>query len=267
MNLHEFPAMEEVQERIRRASHLLLALDYDGTLTPIVDEPSEAFLSPSMRRQLASLASRPHVSLAIISGRARADLEERVAIADAIYAGNHGLEIHGPGFEYVDHAALGAASALSALAADLERRLRSIEGIIVENKQMTLSVHYRKVARIHHEEVRRIILDALQATDNRCQLTMGAKVYEVRPHRHWHKGVAVNWIKAQLHHPESLVIYMGDDVTDEDAFAALDDAVTIKVGDSTETAADYILPSPAVVETFLRWVDELVREKMVPEAE
>lgn len=267
MNMHAFPAMPEVQERIQRAPHLLLALDYDGTVTPIVDEPGEAHLSPSMRLRLQSLASHPRVSLAIISGRARADLEGRVAIADAIYAGNHGLEIRGPGFEYFDHAALEAADALGTLAADLELRLRRIDGIIVENKRLTLSVHYRKVAPIHHEEVRCIVLDALKATDNPWQLTVGARVYEVRPHRHWHKGIAVNWIKAHLHHPGSLVIYMGDDVTDEDAFAALDDAVTIKVGDSAETAADHILSSPAAVETFLQWVDELLREKTVQGAE
>ena len=90
----------------------------------------------------------------------------------------------------------------------------------------------------------------------------GAKVYEVRPLVRWNKGAAVAWIREKLARADALVMYIGDDATDEDAFAALSgNAVTIKVGDSAATtAAHYLLPSPAEVSGFLRWVHGLLQE-------
>src|SRR5207247_339602 len=89
MNSALFPAMQDVAESIGRAPHVLLSLDYDGTLTPIVENPSQAHLSPSMRQALWSLAGREGLSLAILGGRTRADLQERVSVSGAIYVGNH----------------------------------------------------------------------------------------------------------------------------------------------------------------------------------
>jgi trehalose 6-phosphate phosphatase len=97
-----FEALEQIGARIDRAPHLILFLDFDGTLSALVSEPGLASLSPPMDRALRSLAERPDLSLAIISGRERADLQKRIGIPGLIYAGNHGLEINGHGFLFVE---------------------------------------------------------------------------------------------------------------------------------------------------------------------
>lgn len=119
MSCSWFEAIPAIREQVTRASHLLVCLDFDGTLTPYVEDPATASLGPPVQRVLRSLASHQHVSLAIISGRNRADVQARVGIPDLIYAGNHGLEINGPGCFFVEPTAVSYGQALPALAADL----------------------------------------------------------------------------------------------------------------------------------------------------
>jgi len=100
-------------------------------------------------------------------------------------------------------------------------------------------------------------------------VTHGDMVYEIRPHQGWNKGDAVQWIRRQLGETETFILYMGNDATDEHAFAALaKDAnlVTIKVGDSAETAAHYVLPGPAEAQSFLEWISEILRERTIATA-
>src|SRR5262249_17261107 len=96
-----FDDMQDVGERIRHSPPIILCLDYDRSLATIAPEPTFANLSPHMRRALLSLATHPGITLAVISGRDRTDLQSRVNIPGVIYAGNHGLEISGPGFLFV----------------------------------------------------------------------------------------------------------------------------------------------------------------------
>src|SRR5262245_24530434 len=114
-----FDALPEVGARLARAPHVLMCLDFDGTLSHIVADPATATLSPTLRAILQSLAARENISLAIISGRERTDLLERVGIPDVIYAGNHGLEISGPGFIFIEPTATAHRAALQELAANL----------------------------------------------------------------------------------------------------------------------------------------------------
>jgi trehalose 6-phosphate phosphatase len=102
---HLLFAWSEVAEQLRSARHILLILDYDGTLTPIVERPELADLPQDARRVLEALAGKQRLKLAIISGRALADLKQKVAISNIIYAGNHGLEIEGPKVSFVSPAA------------------------------------------------------------------------------------------------------------------------------------------------------------------
>jgi trehalose-phosphatase len=256
-----FDAIGEIHVRVGSAPHLLIGLDFDGTLTRIVDEPALACLSPHMRRVLESLVRYEDVSVAIVSGRERNDLLTRVAIPGLIYAGNHGLEISGAGFIFVEPTALECRSALESLAALLTERLRSVAGAMVEDKGLTLSVHYRQVAPAQHDEVRRIVHAALASTDHPFQLTTGDMVYDVRPRVYWNKGSAIHWIKERLGKPDALIIYMGDDTTDEDAFAALADGITVKIGGPRETAAQYHVDGPPEVRCFLDWIDDTLRQR------
>jgi trehalose-phosphatase len=263
MNNLFFPAMQEVAQRIERSPHLLLALDYDGTLTPIVDDPGRALLSAPMRELIQAMARRHDVDVALVSGRSLRDLQELVGIADIIYAGNHGMEIRGPAFSFIEPTAKAVARALHELGLELAKKLGHIHGVFVEDKGLTLSIHHRRVAPVDAEEVWHTVLRAVEPMSDCFHVTHGAKVYEVRPLVRWNKGAAVAWIREKLGIADALVTYIGDDATDEDAFAVLgDDAVTIKVGDSAATtAAHYLLPSPAEVRGFLHWVHVLLQEQ------
>jgi len=255
-----FDVIDEVAFRVAQAPHLIVFLDFDGTLAAIAQEPALAGMSPHMERVLRSLAERPQVSLAVISGRARTDLQDRIRIPGLIYAGNHGLEINGNGFIFVEPTAAACSDAFKDIAAELGRRLHDIPGALVEDKGLSLSVHYRLVPDDRLDDLRRIVHAVLAASNHPFQLTTGDKVYEVRPRVYWNKGTAVDWIRQQLDKPGALPIYVGDDTTDEDAFAALPDGITVKVG-AGETAAQYFLEDPAEVRKFLEWLDIQLRQQ------
>jgi len=249
-----FDSLEEIHERIVQAPHLLLCLDFDGTLAAIARDPTTVFLSGRMRLTLESLSRCLNTSVAIISGRARADLQSRVDIPGLIYAGNHGLEISGPGLIFVEPGATARRAALEKLIPPLERGLEDIAGAHVEDKGLTLTIHYRQAAAANWERIRQVTEATLADSSHLFHITAGDRVYEVRPHGAGTKGTAVGWIKERLEKPTALVIYLGDDATDEDAFRILGEDITVKVGCSPQTAAHYQIDGPADVQQFLEWL-------------
>jgi len=256
-----FDGIREVEERIEQAPHVLLCLDYDGTLTHYAATPLAAHLSPQMERVLLALAEHEDVSLAIISGRDRADLQGRVGIPGLIYAGNHGMDISGPGYLFVEHTAAMNAGAMQELADRLNEKLAAIPGALVENKGLTISVHFRLVAHDAVDDVRRVVEQCVANAANPFVVTKGHLVFDIRPKVRWNKGSAVGWIKKKHAHVDALAIYIGDDVTDEDAFTAMTDGITVRVGTNPETAARYQLAGPAEVRKFLEWLDEVLRRR------
>jgi trehalose-phosphatase len=255
-----FDAIREVGDRVALAPFRLLCVSFDGALVPFVDEPQAAALPPQVDRVLRSLAERPGAAVAIFSGRDRADLRGRVGIPNLIYVGNHGLDIGGPGFLFVESTAAGHAETLKQLAEALEQRLQPVAGVTVEYKGLTVSVHYRLAEPGAPEEVRRIMHTTLAAASYPFVLTAGPQVFEIRPRVYWTKGDAAKWIAQQLGRADTLTVYVGDDAADEDAFAALPGAITVKVGGSGETAAKYRVEGPAEVRKFLEWFDDVVRQ-------
>ena len=148
-----FDVMQQVGDRIIHAPHRLLCVSYDGTLTHFAATPEGAALSPQVDRILQSLAGHEGLTLAIFSGRDRNDLHSRVNLAGVIYVGNHGLEISGPGFRFVEPGALEACRNVKDLGLRLAQVLRHIGGVFVEDKDLTLSIHDRRVAAVDGEEV------------------------------------------------------------------------------------------------------------------
>jgi trehalose 6-phosphate phosphatase len=256
-----FDTQHDVEERINGAGHVFLCLDYDGTLTHFVANPLAASLSQNMERVLKSLADREGITMAVISGRDRADLQGRVGIPGLIYAGNHGLDISGPGFMFVEHEAVERSAQLQILADRLVAKLQNIKGAIVENKGLTMSVHYRAAAADDWEEVERVVRAMAAGAEHAFVVTPAEKVWEIRPRVEWNKGTAVAWMRERLAAPNLLTIYVGDDTTDEDAFRAIGDGIAVKVRTAENTAARYQLENPAEVRKFLEWIDELLRHK------
>lgn len=249
-----FEHLPEIAERVAAAQNLLLFLDFDGTLTPIVAHPDLAHLPPAMREALLRLAQREDLTMVIISGRSLEDVCARIGIEGVIYAGNHGMEISGPDLQFVEPQAAIAQKELQLLAKRLHSRVQHLTGVVVENKGLTASIHFRQTPSSMHNELARIIETVVAGDDQHFRLTTGKMVYEIRPRVNWHKGRAARWISEKVVGAGALPICVGDDVTDEDLFLALPESVSIKVGPVEKTAADFLLADTRAVYSFLDWL-------------
>ncbi len=236
----------------RASGHLVLLLDFDGTLAPIVDRPEMAAMPRRTRAALDRLMAMGGVTVAVVSGRGLADVRERAAIPGIAYAGNHGMEIEGAGLHRIHPEAAAARPELEEVAAVIEPTLEGIDGAFLEDKGLTLSIHYR-MAPDHAEEVREIVLEAAGGRAG-LAVTEGKMVVEVRPRVEWHKGKAVLFLLDQVRPPpDAPVLYLGDDRTDEDAFRALAswspaaEGILIADAPPAESAATAWLRDPAEV--------------------
>jgi trehalose-phosphatase len=232
--------------------------DYDGTLTPIVRNPDLAVLEEDMRVLLKEISHIYQVT--VISGRDMDDIKRFVNLDSIIYAGSHGFRISGPDGLYMEHEE--GRKLLSRLD-ELETALRSkmekeIEGIQIERKRYAIAIHYRNV---DTKKIPRIIKIVNNMMDSYSEFSKGKgkKILEVKPTADWHKGKAVQWILAELGLSSSggyLPVYVGDDITDEDAFRTVaDEGLGILVGDHGQpTAARYQLKDVKQVKQFLHYV-------------
>ena len=245
-------ALEHVHEIAQSCDQLALFLDYDGTLTPIVSHPEDAWLSESMRETLRSLAGR--VPVAILSGRDLDDVRGRVHVDGLVYAGSHGFDIAGAGGL---HRELG--SAYLPFLGEAERELREaldeVPGAQLERKHFSIAAHYRNVDENEAIRVAQAV-DAVAARYRGLRRINGKKVYELLPDINWNKGKAVLWLleTLELDRGKAFPIFIGDDRTDEDAFSALEErGVGILVSEEPQTtAASYWLKNPEEVESFLQ---------------
>jgi trehalose-phosphatase len=261
--LHDVPDLRDREADLHAwvaGRRLAVFLDYDGTLTPIVEDHGKAFMADDMRAAVAALAD--HCAVAVISGRDLAMLRRLVALDTVYLAGSHGFEIASPddsiepfekGREFL--------AELDAVERELRERLARIEGHSVERKRFSVAVHFRQVA---DADVGRLteIVDATLAEHPRLKKGFGKKVYELRPGIDWNKGHAVLWLLKQLAetHSDIAPVYVGDDITDEDAFRALSGVgLTIVVRDveTRPTAADCSVADVAEVRRLLGILAEL----------
>ncbi len=293
MGIDDLPSAIEAFGTIRRRlrnRRPVVCLDYDGTLTPIVARPEDADLSNEMRLTILRLAEECEV--AIISGRGLDDVRARVGIDDIVYAGSHGFEIDdGRGMTLEHDAAKRHLGELDAAEAQLRSALDAMEGAQVERKRFSIAVHYRNVAEeVDVERVGAVVAKVLESAPH-LTLSHGKKVYDIQPDMDWDKGRALRWVLEQrrLDRPDVVPIYIGDDLTDEDAFAVLggqgigivvadgekSDAqcdtgaeaeadadaegdIDIDIDTARDTAAQFSLTDPHAVLEFLTLLAELV---------
>jgi len=251
--------LPEIAAKLDAGGPVLLGLDFDGTLAPLCPHPDAVELAEAVRATVARLAAAARVTVMIVSGRGLADVAAKVALAELIYAGNHGMEIEGPGLSFLEPTAQGLAVPLESVTEALRQRLADLPGALVEPKRLTTCVHYRNVPAEHHEAVARIMRETAASHEEHFLLTSGHQVWELRPRVSWHKGEALRWAIDRLGgDAPPLVFFLGDDRTDEDAFATLpDSAVTVRIGPpATPTLARHRLPDPDAVHTFLEWLAE-----------
>lgn len=246
--------IDGMSSRLKKMQRILIASDFDGTLSPIVERPSEAFLPIAVEHVLKELASHhPRISLAFVSGREISDLTSRVAISEeSIFAGNHGLEISGDGRTWIHPMVVESRRHLENLLTDLDERFGGVPGIELEDKGLSVTLHYRRMLPerlpLLHSAIESLVLPI------EIRRHEGKKVFEFRPRIEWNKGSALRQIARQLEIPLEAVVFLGDDVTDEDAFEELGPkGMTVHVGsESAPSRAAFNASDPADVARFLR---------------
>lgn len=245
-------------------------LDFDGTLSEIVAQPESATLVDGALEALRALAAECPV--AVISGRDLADLRDRVRLDGLWYAGSHGFELIAPdGTHHDNAAAIDATDALTRAAGELAELLGDVPGVRVEHKRFAVAVHYRNA---DPEHVDRVVATARKVGRSQClRVTAGRRVIELRPSIEWDKGRTLNWILETIEQTGGdavLPIYVGDDLTDEDAFDAVQfDGVGIALrhtedGDRPSAALLSLADPSAVCDFVRRLADDLHEAACAP---
>jgi trehalose-phosphatase len=237
-----------VAARIRSSRRVVLLLDFDGTLVKIAPRPDQVRLASATRRALMRLARHPRVTIAVISGRRRSELLRLVALEGIRYFGLYGWESR-------LHCAL-PASALAALRRarmQLSIHLSSIRGLWTEDKRFTLSVHLLEVSPQEQLRARRKLRAVLLRYQKSLRVIENLRDVEIVPRCMFGKGVAVQQFLAKPALSQALPFYFGDDRSDEPAFEAVRDGISIRVGAARLTTARYSLRGPAsVAKVFTR---------------
>ena len=254
--------------------------DFDGTLSDIVDDPDSARPAAGATEALMQLAT--FCPVAVLSGRDLADVSGRVGLPGIWYAGSHGFELTAPdGTHHQNEAAAATIPVLAQSAAELRNQLGSIPGVAVEHKRFGVAVHYRTAARNRVGEVAASVRAAGQ--HHALRVTTGREVIELRPDLDWDKGKTLRWVIDRLSHSDTpgdpaaqsgslIPVYLGDDITDEDAFDAVrHDGVPIVVRHTDDgdraTAALFALDSPARVSEFTeRLARQLSSDRKIPDS-
>ncbi|KAI3996399.1 hypothetical protein MKX01_026867 [Papaver californicum] len=268
----QHPSALNMFEQIIEASQgkkIVMFLDYDGTLSPIVEDPDRAYMSKQMRAAVRDVAR--YFPTAIVSGRCRDKVYSFVKLAGLYYAGSHGMDIRGPtkGAKYKkrDQGVLFQPASeflpmIDEVYKTLIEKTKSIDGAKVENNKFCVSVHYRCVDEKKWSLIAETVRSILKEYP-KLRLTQGRKVLEIRPTIKWDKGKALEFLLESLgfgNTNDVFPLYIGDDRTDEDAFKVLRDrgqGFGILVSKCPkDTNASYSLQEPAEVMDFLhRLVD------------
>lgn len=242
---------------------LFVGLDFDGTLAPIADDPDAPVAGPAIRRTVARFVADPGTTVAVVSGRAVDDLRPRVGIEGAIYAGNHGLELDWGGRTVRHPAAVRSRPALDRALDRIRDLVADVPGAEIEDKGATATIHVRGAPADRVDDVRAAVAAAVDPEPS-LVTNPGKEVFEIRPAVEWDKGTAVELLSNGV--ADDATVYVGDDVTDEDAFRVVaPDGVAVLVGDRQDSLATHRLPNQAAVEPFLdRVADATLDRRRLP---
>jgi trehalose 6-phosphate phosphatase len=254
---HLLSRPNEVDALARGTNNVLVALDFDGTLCPIVDDPAVAQASPQVVDVLRRLSVQPRVTLAFITGRRLSDIRELLPM-DAVYAGNHGLEIQGKGVAFRHKEAEAAQELLWEICGSFRASLAPWPGAWLEQKLLTATIHYRQVAAQDHETIALALRAHMQRFDALFGVRMGRKAIEIFPRVGWDKGTALGYIRQELGLENAGCICIGDDETDETMFAAFPEEICVRVNADGPSRARFELKDPQEVLTLLERLEKSI---------
>jgi trehalose 6-phosphate phosphatase len=241
-----FHVWKEISQRIHSAKVLALLLDFDGTLVRIQRQPDKVRVPEKTKSLLTQLARHPKVFVAIVSGRRRLDIQMRIGISALHYVGLHGAEEEGRRTEVGKDVQRDLELAKSRA----RKEIGSMPGMRIEDKGLSFAVHYRGAKPAVARNARSRLLELIAPLRHALNMLTGAMVWEVLPIVIRGKGIASRDLLNQLP-AGTAAIYIGDDGTDESAFRELRDQITIRVGKTKESNAQYYVRNPSEVIHFL----------------
>lgn len=253
-------SLPQIKKRLKRAGGAAVFLDFDGTLAKIAPRPSMARLPRAVKIILKKISRR--WPLAIISGRALADIKAKVGLVGPVYGGNHGLEWQMRGRTTSVKLSVNTRRALARAKAAFKNLAGSFPGVLLEDKTLAFSAHYRLLSPAQ----KRKFLSSAEKTiallkpAGLLKSAAGKQVLEIQPNINWDKGKLIRLILSGLNKKQNkrpLPLFIGDDVTDEHAFLALKSGVTISVGQNPQSSARYFVKNPREVREFLAWLNNL----------
>ena len=251
--------LTEIRERLSSQKRVLLLLDFDGTLSPLADAPENAHLPQNVRQTLLRLAFQPRVFVAILSGRPLDYLKSVFGTPSFFYGGNHGLEMEGPDFSFRHPGARALKSAIQNLVRQFRKPVKRVPGALLENKGLSLSIHYRNVTRAHRPDFDALVEKLLDKTAGLpIRWRPGKKVWELLPRVAWDKGRAAEALIHTLIIPFPVAV--GDDRTDEDMFKALSrKGITVQVGGNGDSFAQFGLIRQSEMPRFLKFLERVLK--------
>lgn len=249
--------LDKITTQLQNSPTTVLMLDFDGTLAPIAQSPNEAKLPRETKDLLQKLCSKPNFYLAIISGRSLKNIKEKVGLPNIIYGGDHGLEGEIFGEKYSFPLTNKTILSLENIQKKLNKISNQFKGILIENKDLALSFHYRLADIEQLPEIISLFNKTLKPyMEKKLVFTIaGKKVIDIAPNVNWNKGRFADLIIRKIADRTKkypLAIIIGDDKTDEDAFQSLKNGITIVVGKKTQSKAKYYLENPKEVVKFLK---------------
>lgn len=251
---HLFAQWGRIARRIQGNKRLVLLLDFDGTLVRIAPRPDGVRLEDWTRDVLKRLAGNRNVTLAVISGRRRAELQQFIGIRNLKYLGLYGWESAG-NKKLPFPARVALARALVELLGDLP----AFPGVWIEAKRNSFSVHLLGARADTRRRVRDQVAKRIRPMRDTLKAMTNLRDIEVAPVSIGDKGVAVRKLLDDPSLRGALPIYFGDDLSDEPAFAAARNGISVLVGKRRATQAKFSLRGPAEVTAALSKMEEMIR--------
>jgi len=228
--------------------------DIDGTISKIAPTPDEAVVEPLIKDSISKLVKRFKL-VAVVSGRSVEDAQRMLDIDGILYVGNHGLEYLKDGKRYIEPDVVKILPQLKKATEKIQNGdICRIPGILLEEKGVCFSIHYRQCE--DSEKTRKIILDCLKKLEQKdLKVTEGRKLVELRPPIAFNKGSILEKIVSDNNLKK--VIYLGDDITDVDAFDKIKELVSLNKVDGAAIAVKSMEVPPYVMDHADYWVDNV----------
>jgi trehalose 6-phosphate phosphatase len=251
---HLFAQWKQIAERICEKKRLVFFLDFDGTLVRIAPMPGAVRLDEGTREVLRKLAEHRNVTIAVISGRQRAELRHFIGIHKLKYMGLYGWESNGN-----KKVPFSVRVTLARTLVELLTELPAYPGVWIEPKRNSFSVHLKGTSGETQRRVREKLKKRVALLRDTLQMMTNLRDVEVAPLSIGDKGAAVRKILGEPAMRGALPIYFGDDLSDEPAFAATRKGISILVGNRRATRAQFSLRGPAEVTAALSRMEEMIQ--------